>query len=265
VPADLVPPLAAARENLPRVYDDGCHVEQRAVTSPSCVYGDAASATTVVLFGDSKAAQWFPTLETIARDRRWRLVSLTKVLCAAVDGPVWNGRLKREYHECTSWRSSALERIREERPDLVVVANSKFGTLSVDGAQDNEAQSPRWDAALARMLGTLRAISGHVTLLGDTPQHAADPPVCLSAHPDDARRCATPAAQAVPVERLAAEARVAGEAGVRFVDPTPWVCPADPCPVVVGRLLVYHDAGHITRTYAEALAPYLVETLPPLG
>jgi hypothetical protein len=191
-------------------------------------------------------------------------VSLTKVLCAAVDAPVWNGRLKREYHECTTWRSSALDRIRQERPDLVVVANSKFGTLAVGGAPDPAASSPRWDAALARMLERLGGMSRHVALLGDTPQHGGDPPVCLSAHADDARACATPAREAVPAERLAAEATVAAEAGVRFVDPTPWVCPWDPCPVVVGRLLVYHDAGHITRTYAEALAPYLAEALPPL-
>ncbi|HEX6130566.1 MAG TPA: SGNH hydrolase domain-containing protein, partial [Actinomycetota bacterium] len=247
------------------IYADGCHVEQPATESPPCVYGAAGSATTVVLFGDSHAAQWFPAMQRIAVERGWRLLSLTKALCAAVDHPVWNGRLKREYTECTTWREAVLRRIATERPALVVVANSKFGTLAVDGAAEAAPQGAAWDGALARMLDRLAGMAGAVALVGDTPQHGQDPPVCLSAHPDDVRACATARAEAVPVPRLAADARVAAAAGVTFVDPTPWTCPSDPCPVVVGNILAFHDAGHLTRTFSAALGPYLFAALPRLG
>jgi peptidoglycan/LPS O-acetylase OafA/YrhL len=265
VPPDLQPPLVSAREDLPGVYEDGCHVEQPVTTSPACEYGDRSSPTTVVLFGDSHAAQWFPAVEAAAEERGWRLLSFTKALCAAVDGPVWNGRYKREYTECTAWRDDALERIEAAEPDLIVVANSKFALLSVDGQPDPDGQGSAWDAALESMLGRLHGLSDRVVLIGDTPQHATDPPVCLSAHLDDARACATPFDDAVPAERLAADAAVSARVGVGFLDPSAWLCPSEPCPVVVGRVLVYHDAGHMTATFSRALAPYLLAALPPLA
>ncbi|HVL54415.1 MAG TPA: SGNH hydrolase domain-containing protein, partial [Vitreimonas sp.] len=54
----------------------------------------------------------------------------------------------------------------------------------------------------------------------------------------------------------------AADAGATFIDPTPWVCPTEPCPAVIGSLLVYFDGGHITSTFSRALAPYLAAVLP---
>jgi len=44
-----------------------------------------------------------------------------------------------------------------------------------------------------------------------------------------------------------------------------WVCRTDPCTPVYGRFLVYRDQGHLTRTYASALAKQLAAQLPPIG
>jgi hypothetical protein len=33
------------------------------------------------------------------------------------------------------------------------------------------------------------------------------------------------------------------------------VCPASPCPVIVGRWLLWRDDKHLTATYARRLAP----------
>ena len=65
-------PMLAARSELPRVYGDKCHVFHAALSSPECVYGALGSDTTIVLFGDSHAAQWFPALDSIAAVRQWR-------------------------------------------------------------------------------------------------------------------------------------------------------------------------------------------------
>ncbi len=263
VPANLRPSLLDAREDLPAVYDNGCHVVQLVTTSPPCEFGNPASPTTVVLYGDSHAAMWFPTFERLAVENDWRLISLTKALCAAVDHPVWNGGLKRGYPECDAWRDAALERIADVQPALVVVVNSKFASLEIGGREATAAETAAaWEPSLARMLGTLDAAAGAVVLIGDTPQAAVDPPVCLSANLDDVLACATPMAQAIDAHRLAADRLAAERAGVSFIDPTPLVCPTDPCPAVIGNLLVFHDSGHLTRTFAAALAPYLGAWLP---
>ncbi len=51
-------------------------------------------------------------------------------------------------------------------------------------------------------------------------------------------------------------------AGATFVDPSDWLCPSEPCPVVIGRVLVYRDGHHMTTPFARALAPYLEPLLP---
>ena len=55
------------------------------------VYGDADSSDTIVLTGDSHAAQWLPALERLARERGWRLVAVTKSACPAVRMTVCDG------------------------------------------------------------------------------------------------------------------------------------------------------------------------------
>ena len=68
VPPDLQPPLVKASRDLPAIYADGCVASELARASGTCVYGVPASHTTVVLFGDSHAAQWFPALDRLASE-----------------------------------------------------------------------------------------------------------------------------------------------------------------------------------------------------
>jgi len=262
VPTDLLPPLAAARDSLPPIYRDGCHLDQPSTVSGECVYGDAASDTTVVLFGDSHAASWFPTLERLATANRWRLVSLTKSACAVADATVYNASLGRAYTECDEWRANALARIEAERPELVVITNARTHVLALpEGRTPALARPDVWDAALERTLRRLKAIAGDVALVADIPRADVDPPVCLSSSPDDRLACATPAAIALEPSRTAADAAIADRLGLAFVDPTSWICPSDPCPVVIGRFLVYRDEQHLATPFATALARRMLDAL----
>jgi hypothetical protein len=54
------PRKAETKENRPQMYADGCHLTFPETQTPECVYGNRSSETTVVLFGDSHAMQWFP-------------------------------------------------------------------------------------------------------------------------------------------------------------------------------------------------------------
>jgi hypothetical protein len=265
VPADLVPSLATASDDLPVIYSDGCHLDVPSVTPGECVFGEAGSDTTVVLFGDSHAAQWFPALERLATERGWRLVSITKSACTTADVDIWSAIAKRTYDECSRWREAALERIAAERPDLVVVSDSRGYKAMIDGVAVPIAEvRDQWDAALGRTLERLTTLTRHVVVIGDTPRAHADPAVCLSANLDDATACALPFSSAVKPDSTAGEAAVAAEAGAAFIDPTPWVCRTDPCPAVIGRLLVFRDQHHLTATYARALAERLYARLPQI-
>ncbi len=266
VPADLTPSLAAVRSDAPRIYADGCHLDAATTVSPPCVYGDPASATTVVLFGDSHAAQWFPAMERIATDRGWRLVSLTKSACTAADVTVWSATLDRAYTECDTWRRSAMERIASERPALVVVSDSRGVRPIVDGeALVGDAGGPALADGLRRTLAALRPMAGQVALIGVTPEAPDDPPACLSENPGSVLACATPVDRAIDTAWVATEAAIAAETGAAYVDPTGWVCPTGPCPAVIGRFLVYRDTHHLATPFAAALASRLSGRLPAVG
>ena len=123
---------------------------RRASTPATASSASRRADVTVVLFGDSHAAQWFPALERLATDRGWRLVSMTKSGCTTADLNVWNGIVKRTYDECNRWREAALGRIAAERPELVVVSDSRGYQPMVDG---KAAPIARGAGSVGRRLG----------------------------------------------------------------------------------------------------------------
>ena len=266
VPDDLIPPLREARSDVPAIHRDGCHLQAPDTKSAECAYAAVDSPTTVALFGDSHAAQWFPALERLAKERKWRLVSFTKASCPAADVSVWSPSLKRLYAECDQWRANVLARISAEDPALVVVSNSRIARLMIDGDTSviSQTHDEIWGPALRRMLRTLNKSAGKIVLIGDTPNPKADPPVCLSANLDDMLACASSSEESTAPVRMAVEAEVAAKTGATFIDPTPWICPTDPCPPVIGRWLVYRDSGHIATAFARGLAPYIAAQLPKI-
>lgn len=256
VPADLQPSLAAAAESYPATFADGCNVPEGGRSSrSSCLYGDLSSSVTIALFGDSHAAFWFSALLPFVQREHWRLLNLTMSSCTPADLSVYNSIFKRVYTECPAWRASAIQRLVATHPTAIVVT----GTRGIDPVDSSGRQltapeiGPAWEAGMTRTLERLIPAAGEVILLADTPISRVDPPTCLSAHPSSVLACATEPAQAMDLGWLAAEEAVVASTGVGFIDPTRWVCPSAPCPPVLGDLLVYQNAGHLTVPFAAAL------------
>jgi len=266
VPADLAPSLANASSDLPVIYADGCHLDVTTVTPPDCAFGDISSPITVVLFGDSHAAQWFPALLRLATQHNWRLEPMTKSACTPASVTVFNTIVNRTYTECDQWRKLVLARIASEKPDLVVVSTSRGYLMMVNGQQVNSNDHPDlWSKGLTTTMRALSASAAHVVLIGDTPRSSVgDPASCLSQHLDNVLDCATPYAHAVDQGQTELEANVATLTSAGFIDPTSWVCRTDPCPPVYGRFLIYRDQGHLTRTYSAGLASQMFGQLPRL-
>ena len=219
-----------------RAYYDGCHLDFRATRSPACVYGRTESETTVVLFGDSHALQYFPALDAIARARGWRLVHLSKAGCSPVG-----------YRACRQWREYAFDRIaRVERPALVVVGGS------------THYRRRHLARGYERTLRRLTRIAPHVAVIRDSPRPPFDVPDCVAHAMDDLRRCAFARPHGPDVISRAA-ARVDG---VTLIDPLSRLCPRRLCPPVIGNVLVYRGAAHITATYARTMAAWLSRRLP---
>ena len=58
------------------------------------------------------------------------------------------------------------------------------------------------------------------------------------------------------------ERSAATAAGVRYVNVIPWTC-STVCTDIIGNMIVYYSAGHLTRTYSTYLSVVLSGALKP--
>jgi hypothetical protein len=272
VPSNLEPPLADAGASEPPPFFDGCLLGFTEVQVTPCVFGDPASASTVVLFGDSHAAMWFPAVDAVAKARHWRLVVWTKATCPPVDVTIVSPDLGRTYSECDEWRAEVISLIVATHPLLVVLGIAP----NYDPLYGITQDGPQWLAGLSQSVTALRSGGARVLVLGPVESPDWVVPDCLSAHLDDVRACnvapteshAGPGLVGYDNADIAAERAAVVRAGGTFVDVKPWFCAATTCPVIVDNLLVFRDNSHITVPYAVYLAPLIndeVNLLLPSG
>jgi len=230
----------------PSVYGDNCHSNYGETKSGDCTYGDINSKTTVVLYGDSHAAQWFPALETLANERGFKLVSLTKSACPSVDVPRADQGAFKNVH-CDKWRDDSIARIKKLRPAAVIM--SSFQYFNPPSGYPDEYQW--WKEGQIRLLDALRGSSKHLIYISDTPRPLRDIPNCLASR--DPQSCDS--TEKTPVKIIN---------GFEKVDPTPWLC-TNYCPAIQDGYVVYRDASHISVAAALALKSQLEAALMAKG
>jgi peptidoglycan/LPS O-acetylase OafA/YrhL len=264
LPTDLIPPLLNLhRGNVTTSPNaDGCALLSGETVNGSCTYGSQASSKEVVLFGDSHLGQWWPALERIMTTNDWRVVYLLKTSCTYADVPTMSRSGPKT--ECDTWREATLARISADRPALVILSANHRAPPVANGIALSGAEAwAAMGAGAARTIARLQSSGARVAVLADTPQIPFDPADCLSANADHTIRCAIPRDQALDLGWLAAEQAAAESSGATFVDVDAWVCPSDPCPMVIGRFAVFADTNHVTRPFAQGLTGRLEAALLP--
>ena len=230
----------------PGVYGDGCHVNYGEVESGDCTYGEIGSATKVVLYGDSHAAQWFPTLEVLARERGFELISLTKSACPSVDVPRSDqGAYKNS--ECDKWRENSIKRIQKIKPTAVILSSFQYFTEP----RGYSSRAQWWNEGQRRLLADLQGSSRNLIYISDTPHPLRDIPNCLASQ--DVKDCDT--TEKTPNVIIN---------GFKKIDPTPWLC-TNVCSSIKDGYVVYRDGSHISVQAALALAPLLETALRDKG
>ncbi|MCV6983876.1 acyltransferase family protein [Mycolicibacterium pulveris] len=253
VPSNLQPALAETTAERQAMRLDGCLLAPFETGQPECVTGDPTSTMTVALVGDSFAAMWNPAFEQIAVEQHWRLQTLTRSLCPLMHVRITNPYLRREDTNCEQWRSQIFDKLRTERPRLIVLSMSR----GYDATTGVTPYDPAWLDALTRVVAQLRSTGAQVLVLGPIPDPRTHVPICLSDHLDDATACAPSRSSAVNEPGVAAEAAATELGGGHYVDLTDLFCTDHHCPVIVGNTLVYVDQGHLTPQHSRALAPVI--------
>lgn len=254
VPSNLEPALADAASDLPVIYADGCHLDVGQDTPADCVYGDVNAARSIVLFGDSHAAQWFPALERFAEEQSYRLVTHTKSSCPPFDVTIVNEGV--DDTGCSIWRDRVVQQLQSEQPDLIVMAGfahyAEFGTPGLTSEQ--------WRAGAQSVVSELSTHSD-VVVIEDTPRFPRTPALCLSANIDSANSCAISPDDAFNVSLARAQREGVETGGGDTVSMNDYLCSATQCGPILGNLLVYRDQHHIATRIALLLEPALTEAL----
>ena len=230
----------------PSVYGDGCHVNYGEDKSGKCTYGEIGSKTKIVLYGDSHAAQWFPTLEALAREKGFELISLTKSACSSVDSPRPDqGAFKNS--DCEKWRENSIQRIQKIKPAAVIVSSFQYFTPP----SGYSSKTQWWNDGQRRLLADLQGSSRNLIYISDTPRPLRDIPNCLASR--DSHTCDS--TEKTPNLIIN---------GFKQIDPTPWLCSSF-CPAIQDGYVVYRDGSHISVEAALALKRKLEAALKDKG
>ena len=226
--------------------NDGCHIHIRQTVSPRCEYGDLTSNQTIVLYGDSHAAQWLPSLDLIGKKRGIKIVSLTKSACPSAE-VIKELSSQYDVEDCQAFRDSSVARIKEIKPLAVIMT----GMQPFTAPYSDEGARTWWLAGETKVFKRIKNATQFPIYLTDTPLPQVDIPDCLVA----GRGAACDTAKAIAAEVAP---------GLIPINPTPWLC-TDTCPAIVDGIIAYRDKSHLTVEMSKHLSGQLENALARLG
>jgi hypothetical protein len=243
--------------DVPRFYRFDCVTPFLDARLRECVFGDVNSSTTVVLLGDSHAAQWFPALETISNHNRWRLVTMVKMACPAVFLRVVQSKLGRQEQQCALWREAAIQRIGEIGARAVLIATS---------TEYLHVTPQEWFQGTRRLAERLTSFGIQALFMRDTPHAPFAVPQCMArAAWRGTGDCNLIRAQALNETVFGIERAVARNLPyVWNIDLSDRICGPERCQVLQGGRIILRDRDHLAASYVETLAPALAARIVPL-
>jgi peptidoglycan/LPS O-acetylase OafA/YrhL len=258
----VLPPPADAHAGVPEYWQQGCLVAQTAATPKECVYGDTTKPTlTVALVGDSIAGNWFPALQTLALRYHWKLVTDMHAVCTFTATWLVEGGASGPYTACHQWGVSVLhDLLTSIQPDVVITSDLP----DLGSAADHQVGQQAYADIAAGMANYWTQLEDHgisVVPIEETPTMSFYPPDCVAKYGASSSKCEEPPAKAIKSDPPTVQATRLMNGKVKLIDMDKYVCSSTECPSVVGNVLVYFDAHHLTSNYSNTMAPYLAPEL----
>jgi peptidoglycan/LPS O-acetylase OafA/YrhL len=252
--AAMVPaPLVAAGDRSD-AYRDGCWNYAPFATQITCTYGNGK--VRIALVGNSHAGQWLPALEVLAKQRGWTITTFLASQCNATSASL-QFYSSTKTTGCLAYGAWALGQTKGRAFDLVITTERQSTTTLGDSWSTT---MPTAVAGYTTYLKGWSAAGTKVLVLRDTPypgKTQQSVPDCLAQHPTDQGTCGGTPATWTWMDPLFAAATSLGLPGISTLDVTPYFCTATVCPAVIGSVVTYFDASHMTATYARSVAPFI--------
>jgi peptidoglycan/LPS O-acetylase OafA/YrhL len=249
-----VPSLVLAPNDIPQV---ACWSGDHDATLTTCHFGPtgSTSAPRVALVGDSHALGLLPAVMAIAKSGDWSVDTYIKLGCP------WS-TLEREssdkvfVKDCDVWRTSLQATLLREHYDFIVTTTYSHMTYVPVGSASIDDQKV---AGVVAAWAPVARTGTKIVAIRDVPTFDQDPVACLTRAVENKSSpsvCSVTRTKAFgwPDPQIRAVQQVPNAA---LVDLTDLFCNATTCPAEIGSVVVYRDVGHMTKTYATTIAPYL--------
>lgn len=260
--ARLVPDLSIAGDDKSDAYRNKCFVEAPLTARLTCTFGHGP--TKVALVGNSHAGHWLPALQRLADERGWTITTYLVSICNVSDAET-SMQTAELRHNCSAYGRWVFDQTKGHTYDLVFtserqsarVSGNSWGTSEAAGAAGYSSYLRRWVASGARIV-VLTDVLAPPTPLGRIPD-------CLAKHPGDRSQCSWAASVRTPTDKhsyrwmdpLSDAAQALRSPRVSVLSLNDLLCPAGTCQPVIGTVVTYFDASHLTATFARTLAPEL--------
>lgn len=250
--------IEQARMDLPIIYSQPCDTWYYRTDVTECIYGPKNASHTVVMFGDSVLAQWFPAFAQIyLKHPDWRLIVVTKSACPAQKISYYYDRIKSFYKVCDEWRESAIKIIADMRPDVIIMGSTHYPFTP-----------EQWISGTRAVLTQLAPAANFVVIMSPTPELGFNGPDCLAgqavrpkwlALTQSCQRQIPPATQ----ESVATLLKVAASTfhNVEVIDLRDAICPNGVCHAEIGGRITYRDGQHLTAGFVQSLSPFVERAL----
>lgn len=224
---------------------------------PADCYSDPGKRAGVVLWGDSHALAWQPFAWSVAQAAGTSAAGFTLDSCPPVGNfDTFRADFPRHVENCRRFNALAVEYIREQAPDEVILAGRWLLYFQTRHAKGLRAQSPgSFAAGIAQTVDEIAPHAKKVVLLGPLPALGAPAPRCMSA--GDEPRCEMARAE---YDRLAAKVWVtfrqiaSRHPNVELVDPAGFFCGLQRCPATRDGYALFWDSNHVSSKAARQFA-----------
>ncbi|NGN94585.1 acyltransferase [Nocardioides sp. KC13] len=229
-----------------------------------CVDGDPDGNRTMVVFGNSHALHWIPTLNRIAKKHGFKTYFLVKNRCVSASITTDRGGEKDPYTECDDFNRWAFKQYKRLDADLTVVSTAPpiQGVYDEDGSwvgertRIDELMHPAYTDFLRRV----DKHTGRTVLIRDIQGFDANAGTCLSRPGATLGDCLMGAVESRETS-IDVQVRAAKQVGVDVVDMNSYFCWGGSCPAVVGDTITHYDGTHMSRQYAPRLAEPLARRM----
>ncbi|KAM9863142.1 acyltransferase family protein [Leucobacter sp. BZR 635] len=257
-----LPPTAAATDKSD-AYADNCWSSQPYTEKPVCNYGSGEKR--VALVGNSHAGHWLPALQGVADAQGWTIDTYLIDRCNPTTVKLeFDAKVKAD--NCLAYGEWVLEKTTASG-EYDMVITSERQSLPVAGATWEETEDLATEAYKSYLQQWADA-GVKVVVIKDppTPGGTVDSiPDCIATHPDELNMCSATKEEWHWMDPLMDAAVEMQSPLVKTVNFDDYFCdPTGQCLPIVGSVITYFDASHITATYARTISPFLNEQLNAL-